>query len=72
MGIQIIIRGKTKYGKTRAEIGENLRKDGISDHGLFRNREDREKAEWIDKKEGLRKLDVTELQKIRKKAKGRR
>ena len=69
--IQVIIKGKAKYGKTRAEIGENLRKDGISDHGLFRNREDRERAEWLDKKEGLRKLDSTELQKIRKKVRRR-
>jgi len=68
MSFQIIIRGRAKYGKTRAEIGENLRKDGISDHGLFRSRADRDRAEWIDKKEGLRKLDKTELQKIRKKA----
>lgn len=68
MSLQIIIKGKNKYGKTRAEIGENLRKDGISDHGLFVSREDREKAEWLDKKEGLRKLDNTELQKLRKKA----
>ena len=26
----IIIRGKTKYGKTRSEIEENLRKDGLA------------------------------------------
>jgi len=71
MGLQIIIRGKAKYGKTRAEIGENLRKDGISTHGLFKDRLDRDKAEWLDKKEGLRKLDNTELQKIRKKSKRR-
>ena len=68
MSFQIIIKGRNKYGKTRAEIGENLRKDGISDHGLFTSREDRDRAEWVDKKEGLRKLDNTELQKIRKKS----
>lgn len=68
MSFQIIIKGRAKYGKTRAEIGENLRKDGISTHGLFKSRADRDKAEWIDKKHGLRKLDNKELQKIRKKA----
>jgi hypothetical protein len=67
MSFQIIIKGRAKYGKTRAEIGENLRKDGISDHGLFRSREDRDRAEWIDKKEGLRNLDSNQLHNIRRK-----
>jgi len=64
---QIIIKGRAKYGKTRAEIGENLRKDGISDHGLFKSREDRDRAELIDKKEGLRNLDSNQLHNIRRK-----
>lgn len=68
MGIQIIIKGRAKYGNTRAEMGENLRKDGISDHGLFRSNTDRDRAEWFDKKLGLRRLDSKELQKIRKKS----
>ena len=67
MGNEIIIKGRAKYGKTRAEIGENLRKDGISDQGLFSSRLDRDRAEWIDKKEGLRKLDSNQLHNIRRK-----
>ena len=63
--MHIIIKGKNKYGKTRAEIGENLRKDGFSDEGLFRNRQDREKAEYLDKKHGLRKLDENQAFKLR-------
>lgn len=66
MGIQILIKGKAKYGKTRAEIGENLRKDGVSDIGLFSNDADRDKASWLDKKYGLRKLDQNQAQKILK------
>lgn len=46
MSLQIIIRGKTKFGKTRSEQEKNLRKEGyvgMSDENL-------EKCEWTEKK----------------------
>jgi len=67
MTIQIIIKGKAKYGKTRAEIAENLRKDGIDPAGsLFSTREAEEKGRWIDKKEKLRSLDENQARKLSK------
>jgi len=51
MGLQIIIKGKNKYGKTRAEQEANLRKDGyvgLSDENF-------DKCKWAEKKLGLKK-----------------
>ncbi len=50
MSLQIIIKGKNKYGKTRSEQEENLRKDGhtaMSDENL-------EKCKWIEKRYGVK------------------
>ena len=46
MGLQIIIKNKVKFGKTRSEQEKNLRKEGyvgMSDENL-------EKCEWAEKK----------------------
>jgi len=48
MSLQIIIKGKNTYGKTRAEQESNLRKDGyvgMSDSNFS-------KCKWIEKKLG--------------------
>lgn len=48
--MNIIIRGKTKYGKTRSEQEENLRKDGhtgMSDENF-------DKCKWLEKKAGIK------------------
>ena len=63
MGLQIIIRGKNKYGKTRAEQESNLRKDGFT--GM--KEENFDKCKWIEKKEGLKRgfIRQTDLEKTR-------
>jgi len=67
MTIQIIIKGKAKYGKTKAEIAENLRKDGVDPvGGLYRNRAEEERSRYIDKKEKLRNLDENQARKLAK------
>lgn len=65
MTFQIIIKG-AKYGKTKSEIAENLRKDGIEPDGLFNTREEEEMGRYLDKKLKLRKLDKNEIKKIKK------
>ena len=65
MSFQIIIKGKAKYGKTLAEISQNLGRDGISDSGLFRNENEKDHAIWIDNKYGLRKMDANTMKKIK-------
>ena len=62
---EIIIKGKAKYGKTLGEIAENLRKDGVTDHGIFMSNQERERAELIDKKFGFRKMDEQTLRKAK-------
>lgn len=50
MTFQIIIKGKNKYGKTRAEQESNLRKDGfqgMSDENL-------DKCKWMEKKADIK------------------
>jgi len=63
MSLQIIIRGKNKYGKTRFEQESNLRKDGLasmSDENL-------DKLKYLEKvtelKEGF--VRQTDIEKIR-------
>jgi hypothetical protein len=46
MSLQIIIKGKTKYGKTRTEQESNLRKDGLK--GM--EDENYDKCKWLEKK----------------------
>lgn len=46
MALQIIIRGKTTYGKTRSEQESNLRKEGFK--GM--SDENYEKCKWAEKK----------------------
>lgn len=48
--MNIIIRGKTKYGKTRAEQESNLRKDGY----VGMSDENFDKAKHVEKKLGLK------------------
>ena len=46
MTLQVIIKGKTKFGKTRSEQETNLRKEGfvsMSDENL-------DKCKWLEKK----------------------
>jgi len=50
MTFQIIIKGKNKYGKTRAEQESNLRKDGLK--GM--TEENWDKAKYVEKKHGLK------------------
>ena len=50
MTFQIIIKGKNKYGKTRAEQESNLRKDGFQ--GM--SDENFDKAKWVEKKAGVK------------------
>jgi hypothetical protein len=66
MSLQIIIRGKTNFGKTRSEQEKNLRKEGyigMSDENLS-------KGEWVEKKlkeingsqnSFLRQADLSEI-----------
>lgn len=52
MSFHIIIKGKTGYGKSRAEQEGNLRKDGfigLSDAHL-------EKAKWLEKRIGWKQF----------------
>jgi len=46
MSLQIIIKGKSTYGKTRSEQEENLRKDG------FKGMDDinLDRCKWMEKK----------------------
>jgi len=46
----IIIRGKTKYGKTRAEQETNLRKDGF----VGMKDENFDKLKYIEKKHNIK------------------
>jgi len=46
MSLQIIIRGKTRYGRTRSEQETNLRKEGYVGMGD----ENFEKCKWMEKK----------------------
>ena len=66
---EIIIKGRAKYGKTLGEIAENLRKDGVTDHGIFMSDQEREQAELVDKKFGFRKMDEQTLRKAKEKLK---
>ena len=50
MTFQIIIKGKNKYGKTRAEQEANLRKDGFQ--GM--SDKDFDKCKWVEEKAGLK------------------
>ena len=50
MGLQIIIKGKNKYGKTRAEQESNLRKDGFT--GM--KDENFDKCKWVEKKHDIK------------------
>lgn len=69
MTLQIIIKGKNKYGRTVSEIAENLKKDGISTDGLYDSETHEDKARWLDKKHKLRKLDENEIKRIKRKVK---
>ena len=62
---EIIIKGRAKYGKTLGEIAENLRKDGVTDYGIFMSDRERERAEMVDKKFGFRKMDEQTLLKAK-------
>ena len=62
---EIIIKGRAKYGKTLGEIAENLRKDGVTDYGIFMSDQERERAEKIDKQFGFRKMDEQTLLKAK-------
>ncbi len=64
--MEIIIKGRAKYGKTLGEIAENLRKDGVTDYGIFKDEKERDKADWFDKKLGFRKMDEQTLRKAKK------
>lgn len=50
MTLQIIIKGKNKYGKTRSEQESNLRKDGFQ--GM--SDENFDKAKWLEKKANIK------------------
>jgi len=50
MSIQIIIKGKTKYGKTRGEQEDNLRRDGLQ--GMDDDKYD--KVKWFERKTGMK------------------
>jgi len=62
MTFQIIIKGKNKYGKTRAEQESNLRKDGMK--GM--SEENWDKCEWVEKKHSLKQgfMRSTDLEKV--------
>jgi hypothetical protein len=62
MGLQIIIRGKSKYGKTRSEQEENLRKDGhatMSEEKLDKLKHLERKTET--KKGFFRQIDIDKV-----------
>jgi hypothetical protein len=63
MSLQIIIKGKNKYGKTRTEQESNLRKDGFK--GM--SEENYDKAKYVEKKLGLKGgfLRQTDLGKVK-------
>jgi len=63
MGLQIIIRGKNKYGKTRFEQESNLRKDGFT--GM--KDENLDKLKYVEKKLGIKGgfIRQTDLEKIK-------
>jgi nucleoside-triphosphatase THEP1 len=63
--IQIIIKGKAKYGRTKAEIAENLRKDGLPVEGLYHSEAEEDRGRWLDKKLNLRKLDENDARRIK-------
>jgi len=65
--VEIIIKGRAKYGKTLGEVAENLRKDGITDYGIFNSEKERDRADWFDKKLGFRKMDEQTLMKAKEK-----
>jgi len=46
MSLQIIIRGKTKYGRTRSEQETNLRKEGY----VGMSDENYDKCQWLERK----------------------
>jgi hypothetical protein len=50
MSLQIIIRGKNRYGKSRAEQEANLRRDGY----VGMKDEHFEKAKWLEKRTGYK------------------
>jgi hypothetical protein len=50
MSVGLIVRGKTKYGKTRAEQESNLRKDGRSSM----SDENFDKLRFCEKKLGIK------------------
>jgi len=62
MGLQIIIRGKNKYGKTRVEQESNLRKDGFS--GMDDTNFD--KAKFAERRLGIKQgfLRQTQVEKL--------
>jgi hypothetical protein len=63
MTLQIIIRGKNKYGKTRTEQESNLRKDGFT--GM--SDENFDKAKYVEKKAGFKNgfLRQTDLENVK-------
>lgn len=65
--VEIIIKGRAKFGKTLGEVAENLRKDGVTDYGIFNSEQERERADQFDKKLGLRKMDEQTLRKVKEK-----
>lgn len=46
MSLQIIIKGKNNYGKTRSEHEANLRKEGL----VGMSDENYDKCKWLEKK----------------------
>lgn len=50
MGLNIIVRGKNTYGKTRSEQESNLRKDGFA--GM--SDENYDKCKYLEKKIGVK------------------
>lgn len=62
MTLQIIIKGKNTYGKTRAEQESNLRKDGLK--GM--SEEHHDKCKWVEKKHGIKQgfVPSTDLEHI--------
>lgn len=65
MTFQIIIKGKAKYGRTKSEIAENLKKDGIPTEGLYSSEAEEDRGRWLDKKLKLRNLDETNARRIK-------
>ena len=50
MSFQIIIKGKNRYGRSRAEQEANLRKDGY----VGMSDENFDRAKWIEKRVGFK------------------